>query len=505
MGYWFDSLVQPGPTDAVITDIRGHAVAMLRGRGPLPPLRIGRQPYGVLPVTSLAGWKPQGEPAGMVQLAGLLRGAYPWWRDGVAQAPVVRAGRDPDQSVLDVLAQLPVSNTVGVRSMVGSNVSYLPFGLAAGGPVGQGMAEEANRQRYLALLGFRALGVTGFPYLGELVANADPVPTLRLPYTVDKTLTADQQAAAWQAVTAYLNALRGRRTTDFKAEDPKTLRALLTLIARRSVMLERLRAGLRDTKGVIAGDLVEAHVRSDAAPLVSAALISTTATVKIGQTLSAPAAILGGSVKQADGSLVQMPDYIDKELVLNGIVDPQRHADYGATVEAAEAAAKLDPDRAALLLGEALDLASHRIDAWITSLATRRLSDLRAANSTGITLGAYGAVEELTAGRRALPSPPRRPAPPRRFSPSHRARATSTPPRSPRRQRRQYCAPPIFRMPRATRTARRWRSTSRAPECAPRSAFSTGCGRARASAASARRPSRWWRPGPAICSAIRRG
>jgi len=160
-------------------------------------------------------------------------------------------------------------------------------------------------------------------------------------------------------------------------------------------MLERLRAGLRDTRGAIAGGLVEAHLCSDAAPLVSAALISTTATVKIGQAFSAPAAILAGSVAQPNGSLVQMPDYIDKELVINGILDAERNAEYAATVDAAEAAATLDPDRAALTLGEALDVASHRIDAWITSLATRRLFDLRAANPTGVTIGAYGAVEEL--------------------------------------------------------------------------------------------------------------
>ena len=43
---------------ATEADIRRHAVQMVRGRGPLPPLRIGRQPYGVLPVTSLRSWQP---------------------------------------------------------------------------------------------------------------------------------------------------------------------------------------------------------------------------------------------------------------------------------------------------------------------------------------------------------------------------------------------------------------------------------------------------------------
>ncbi len=395
MGYWFDSLVQPGLSDAVIADIRTHAVQMVRGRGPLPPVRVGRQPYGVLPVTSLANWHPAHEPPGVVHLVGLMRLAYPWWLDGVARTPVVRAGADPDHGVLDALGQLPVSRSAGVRSMVGANVCYIPNGLLVGDDAATSMAGEANRQRWLALLGFRALGLQGFPYLGQLVAAADPVPLLRLPYTVDDRLPPDQQAAAWQAIVAYLTALRGRRTSDFKAEDPRGLTSLLSLLARRSVMLERLRVGLRDSVGVVAGQFVEPHLRIDSAAVVSAALIPTTATLRIGQTLSTAGAALAANVQQPNGAVRPMAEYLDQQLVLASAIDDVRNAAYSDTLAAAEFAATLSPDRAALLLGEAVDVASHRFDAWVTSLATRRLSDLRAATPTGVTLGAYGAVEDL--------------------------------------------------------------------------------------------------------------
>ena len=395
MGYWFDTLIQPGPSDATIADIRAHCVQMVRSRGPLPPLRIGRQPYGVLPVTSLAAWRPSAEPPGVVAMTEFLRRAYPWWLDGVAHAPVVRAGADPDKGLLDALGQLPVSNTVGVRSMVGANACYIPNGFNLGGEAGKSAGKEANRQRWMALLGLRALGVTGYPYIGQLVASADPIATLDLPYTVDPRATAAEQATAWQALTAYLNALRGRRTTDFKTEDARALKSLLALIARRSVMLERLRAALLDTGGGIAGQLVQAHLSIDSAAVVAATMIPTTATLRVGQTLSAASAVLAGSIRAADGGVRPVADHIDQQLVIRGVLDPARNAEYAATVHAAEAVAALAPDRAALLLGEALDTASHRFDAWITSLATRRLSDLRAATPTGVTLGAYGAVEDL--------------------------------------------------------------------------------------------------------------
>ena len=38
------------------------------------------------------------------------------------------------------------------------------------------------------------------------------------------------------------------------------------------------------------------------------------------------------------------------------------------------------------LAGEALDVSSHRYDAWVTSLATQRLGQLRGAQPNGIQL-----------------------------------------------------------------------------------------------------------------------
>ncbi|CAN5598258.1 hypothetical protein BH09PSE5_BH09PSE5_28830 [soil metagenome] len=394
MGYWLDSLVQPGPTDAVIEDIRQHAMQWVRGRGPLPPLRIGRQPYGVLPVTSLKTWTASSEPNGVRQTVTYMLRAYSWWLDGVQRAPVVRAGADPDKGMLDVMGQAPVSSTVGVRSMVGANACYIPNGLTTASDSAKTLAGEANRQRWMALLGMKSLGVTGFPYIGQLVGRADPIPTLRMPYAVDTRLPPDQQTVAWQAVSEYLRGLRNRPTAELKAEDPRNQQSLLGLLARRSVLLGRLRVGVKDTHGQIGGHLVEAQVRVDATAVLAQSIIPTTATLRVGDTLSATARLMNGSVAEADGSMVAMERYLDTRLV-GSFLDPVRYTGYSDVLNAAEAVAALPSDRAALLLGEALDVASHRFDAWVTSLATRRLEELRATTPTGITLGAYGVVEDL--------------------------------------------------------------------------------------------------------------
>ena len=57
-----------------------------------------------------------------------------------------------------------------------------------------------------------------------------------------------------------------------------------------------------------------------------------------------------------------------------------------------------------------LDLCSHRLDAWITSFATKRLAEMRKANPTGVLFGGYGWVMNLKPGRRSNSTSHRRPA-----------------------------------------------------------------------------------------------
>ena len=58
------------------------------------------------------------------------------------------------------------------------------------------------------------------------------------------------------------------------------------------------------------------------------------------------------------------------------------------------------------LLTETLDTASHRLDAWITSLATKRLAAMRSRRPKGLLVGAYGWLENAHPSR-----PPRPPTP----------------------------------------------------------------------------------------------
>jgi hypothetical protein len=60
-----------------------------------------------------------------------------------------------------------------------------------------------------------------------------------------------------------------------------------------------------------------------------------------------------------------------------------------------------------------LDLSSHRLDAWVTSFATKRLKSMRQKDPTGVYLGGYGWVEDLQPGpaRTEVTAPPLEQAP----------------------------------------------------------------------------------------------
>ncbi len=67
----------------------------------------------------------------------------------------------------------------------------------------------------------------------------------------------------------------------------------------------------------------------------------------------------------------------------------------------------LSPNRLEQLMTSTLDLCSHRLDAWITSFATKRLKEMRSVKPTGVLFGGYGWVMNLkpAAAQIKVPTP----------------------------------------------------------------------------------------------------
>jgi hypothetical protein len=73
----------------------------------------------------------------------------------------------------------------------------------------------------------------------------------------------------------------------------------------------------------------------------------------------------------------------------------------------------LNAETLSMLMSGTLDLSSYRLDAWVTSFATKRLKSMRQRNPAGVYLGGYGWVEDIrpAPAQAAATPPPGEPGP----------------------------------------------------------------------------------------------
>jgi len=79
-----------------------HYISFVRGRGPLPPLRIGRQPYGLLPVSSMDLWRGDDVDARISWHVGSFHAAF---AEHLDRALRVGEEADQDAALLDLLSR----------------------------------------------------------------------------------------------------------------------------------------------------------------------------------------------------------------------------------------------------------------------------------------------------------------------------------------------------------------------------------------------------------------
>lgn len=125
LGYLMDEMMEPVFGDDAIDSTRSWFTRYVVGRGTIPAVRVGRQPYGILPVTpfSRIGWVRRELLASdrfdtgipdqfrfLTRLHAVLRGADADWTALAAQVSYVgRPGVDPHQALLDVVGLHPSS------------------------------------------------------------------------------------------------------------------------------------------------------------------------------------------------------------------------------------------------------------------------------------------------------------------------------------------------------------------------------------------------------------
>jgi hypothetical protein len=359
-GYYLEKRVPGLVADADLVNFRQHSIRYVRGGGPLPALRLRNQPYGLLPVTSLDIWTP----ADANDLSGRAVSALLSLNDAFARAigAVPRMASDPDQDLVAVLRMNATSTSYVVRHMIGplhlSNLYAM-----AGTPLNaQWWAHQATAAKV-------NVNVAGLP------ANTPQQRSTYAPGTqnVSKPLVSDG------AMQSYLATLA--------AADVATLRANTTLPAgQRPLLYDLARHGLLLA---FAGAAYRIQLR---AGLVTAAERLEPELIDID-----PAKLTNTIWKQFDRSV---PATTGARSLRDYLSDPanETNTDVGDLRETRQSLRQLSTvptERLDLLLRESLDTASHRFDAWVTSLATRRLDLIRTRRPTDAFIGGYGWLEDL--------------------------------------------------------------------------------------------------------------
>jgi hypothetical protein len=388
LGYFLTQMMASVFTPAQIEVARQYVLAHAIPRGPLPVIRIGKTPYGVLPVTSLKRY-----PAEPSRLAGSLEPElvqfilklWPNWLTSSDAAPHMQNAGDPDAQLLSVLGMDASSMIFRGRTVLGDDFLWNYALFKSIGP----QAFNAWWTSHLAA-GRKLLDDFGFNgwdprviHLGmENSSFPVPFPTVQSG-TLSETDTLKADADLGGGATGnYIQWLKQASVDDIQAENyPGTKpTSLLYKILRQSLILDY--ADLATQAEIGASRLTLSQVREQEIVAV-APTPAATPPLTTWEILARPA---------IPNPALTWADYLVS-------LDPPpaspfaRLTEVRASLDRLAALPTAELDR---LLSETLDACSHNLAVWACAIADALLERQRTSQqSTGLHLGGFGWLEEV--------------------------------------------------------------------------------------------------------------
>ena len=417
--YLLSNVVPPNTEGA----IAHHFIEYVRPRGVLPGIRVGSQPYGVLPVTKVRGFVVSEADAINVPanvrfdtdfynvLDGLLTVWQQWAHDD-ARVPRVSRGGDSDEQLLQVLSMEPVSLSYRARPFIDERlVGYL-----------------------LVALREKVFG----PESPFYQSNDQPWQWVR-EWANEWHRYQEEVADEWEAVTQV----------DSHSLLQSALMRIFAWWSDRDVEVD-FQLGIADREpdedqgleGEYSKDYLRILCEQGSGDGEAGTLLRDLLQRSLDMT--EPSSVARSNVEtaicnMATASIVEFFNYVTRPEELTRRMVDENEFDFESTRERGighrlarrilaererqdrRAFANLDQIREAFrgragafgefvrafrdkkakpdvdnLLRETLDAFTHRLDSWISSFATRRLEAMRDSHPHGINIGAYGWLEDIT-------------------------------------------------------------------------------------------------------------
>ena len=384
-------------TDASIEQLRAWCVRYLRPSGPLSALRVGKQPYGILPITARAY-----VPHANAPLEREVAQATNWFRGCFERVQYkVPTLQDPSsESLHQVLAMQPWATAKRYWQVAGPAASKNfpdldPF-LAW-----QSKFIAASLEQLLT--GKPAAQSLPFIATCSVVPKAhsmDGVPWVMTdPHNATRELEGD---AKLPADSNFISALLTILTTP--SADVRT-----QILTRQNAvsLLEALLAFAADEEFLHSGSQVfydhvqrqtnlTESMKASAQRMRMSEYVGTDNTRLIGDqhVIGHAKAVLGLQLKGTTGSLT-IEEFVGSKLSKDGLKFPEHMLNIASFNESLAALQDRPVAELSMAFKTTLDLYANRLDAWITSLATRRLDQMRDKAPKGLHIGAFGVVENL--------------------------------------------------------------------------------------------------------------
>ncbi len=374
----------------VDANLREFARTSLFSGGPLPTLRVGAQPYGVLPVISSRSYEPgAGQAEELVhRVASLMRQIV---TPAIAEIPHLRLageGQDVGTVMFKLLQRTPVPWTFRFRPITGP-IQRLYMSKQ------WDLINQFQHSWTSAM--WVGLGVWTNVRLGELTHGKDnplPVPLVRKPGE-------DNPTAYLTEIAELMTDTNGMKALNLRENSVALLEAMLA----NSGVLELQQCVLKATRRGVG--LSEAELLT--LPALAKLSIPTPDMLRVVQAPTVPIAALdfqsGRQLAQAVVPQVSpkpLGEYVTTEFanrftdlaaLLGSPTDPFYWLGHHQVALRELAAAP--PEGLEWAFRGYLDLFSTRLDAWFTGLSTSRLAKHRQSAPTGVHLGCWGFVENL--------------------------------------------------------------------------------------------------------------
>ncbi len=437
LGYMLRTMLKPGISWEQVDDVRWFFHNFVSGRGQVPAIRIGSQPYGILPTTAysrikwfdndrlpfLPGQIESARPF-LRKLNNILGTLSPYWQHALASVAHVDAegAHDAHQALLDIIGLHPSS--VDYYSRVAESLNHIYNVMNLQGQAvqfksayqalifGNRGTDIATADQTLALLHKLGYDFDANPDILELIFNRY-AQKLKGPVIDDRPLsetalirdyavpvppdTKNRNYIQWLVDSAKTSFETLRTEAGFI--DNKSPTALFYIVLRFAMMQSYWKTSIDFHRSAVATTVFDVEqVRSE--PQFINIKQDARASESRFAHLYTPLQGVTDPNLPNDTLVAAIPRFLGQRW---------ETAHLGELIAAAESLVDVPTARLERLFAEHIDLSSYRLDAWQQGLVRYQLSAMRTAhynpqNETpgGVYIGAYGWLENIAPENKVL-------------------------------------------------------------------------------------------------------